>query len=243
MGSLTPLDAREHSPEFVAVLESAARLQQILTDAVMVGGSAAAVHARHRLSTDHDHVMADLALRFESVLEAVEADGGWQTSRVVPSKVILGNLDGIETGVRQMIRKRPLETEAWVLPSGATVTVPTVDEALRVKAFLVVKRNMTRDYVDCAALADRIGLSVAAQVLARIDDYYADQIGEGEGVATQVTRQFSDPRPKDGPAIAQLDRYKKLDPRWTDWAAVRAVLADVAVEMVVMEAPEGGASR
>lgn len=238
--SLTPLDVDEHSPEFVAVLESAARLQQIVPDAVMVGGSAVAVHARHRLSTDHDHVVADLHLRFEAVLEAVEADGGWQTNRVVASKVILGNLDGIETGVRQMIRKRPLETEVYRLPSGSEVVVPTVEEALRVKAFLVVKRNMTRDYLDCAALSDRIGVQAAARVLSEIDDYYADQIGAGEGVATQVARQFADPRPKDTRVTKELPRYKKLNQRWTKWAAIRDVLADVAVEMVEMNTADGG---
>jgi hypothetical protein len=75
----------------------------------MVGGAAAILYADHRESRDHDHVVADLADRFEIVLEAVEGDEGWATNRVTPGKVILGNLDGIEAGVRQMIRKRPLE--------------------------------------------------------------------------------------------------------------------------------------
>jgi hypothetical protein len=30
---------------------------------------------------DHDHVVADLADRFEMVLEAVEGDAGWATNR------------------------------------------------------------------------------------------------------------------------------------------------------------------
>ena len=62
------------------VLESAARLQSVVPDAVLVGGSAAALHAGHRDSFDHDHVLADLVDRYEVILEAVEATEGWATS-------------------------------------------------------------------------------------------------------------------------------------------------------------------
>jgi hypothetical protein len=44
-------------------LEKAARLQELVPGAVLVGGSAAALHAHHRESLDHDHVVADLAER------------------------------------------------------------------------------------------------------------------------------------------------------------------------------------
>jgi hypothetical protein len=106
------------------------------------------------------------------VLEAIEATDGWVTNRVTPGKIILGELGDIEAGVRQMIRRRPLETEVVTLPSGRALTVPTLDETLRVKAFLIVRRNQTRDYLDVAALADRMGLDRAARVLAAIDAYY-----------------------------------------------------------------------
>ena len=43
--------------ELVRVLESAARLQEVVPDAVLVGGSAAALWASHRTSFDHDHVL------------------------------------------------------------------------------------------------------------------------------------------------------------------------------------------
>ena len=38
------------------VLRSASRLQEAVPDAVLVGGSAAALYAAHRESLDHDHV-------------------------------------------------------------------------------------------------------------------------------------------------------------------------------------------
>jgi hypothetical protein len=128
------------------------------------------------------------------VLGALESEGEWVTNRVVPGKVILGQLGDIEAGVRQMIRTRPLETTHVTLPSGRTLTVPTAEETLRIKGFLIVRRNQTRDYLDVVALADRYGPDQAAAVLARIDDYYADQHGEDSGVAAQLARQLADPR-------------------------------------------------
>ncbi len=220
------------SPTLAEVLESAARLQRLVPDTVLVGGSAAALHAGHRDSFDHDHVLADLAQRFEAVLEALESEGDWVTNRVTPGKIILGELGGIETGVRQMIRRRPLETIDVPLPSGETVTVPTIEETLRVKAFLVVRRNRTRDYLDVAALAERFGIQRAGAVLAGLDDYYADQHHDGDGVASQVARQLAEPRPADTTVTRQLDRYKNLASRWHDWAAVAAVCRQVAAAMV-----------
>ena len=218
-------------PEFLAVLESAARLQQLVPDAVVVGGTAAALYAGHRLSTDHDQVVADLGDRFEMVLDALESDDGWATNRMTPGKVILGSLDGIESGIRQMIRRVPLETAILNLPSGAVLRVPTPDEALRIKGFLVVRRNQTRDYLDVAALSDRAGTPHAGHVLARLDTYYTDQLDSPDGVATQLARQLADPRPADPIVIRQLDRYKRLGPRWSDWAEVVRVCRRVAVAM------------
>jgi hypothetical protein len=213
-------------------MESAAHLQRLVPDAILVGGTAAILYADHRESRDHDHVVADLADRFEMVLEAVEKDEGWATNRVTPGKVILGNLDGIEAGVRQMIRKAPLEIATVTLPSGSEVTVPTEEETLRIKAFLIVRRNQTRDYLDLAALSEHLGLDCAAETLARIDDYYADQHGEGDGVASQLVRQLSDPQPDDRRVIDQLSSYRRLRTRWSDWRAVTEVLGDVAARMV-----------
>lgn len=219
--------------QFVSVMESAAHLQRLVPGAVLVGGSAAILYADHRESRDHDHVLPDLADRFEMVLEAVEEDDGWATNRVTPGKVILGNLDGIEAGVRQMIRKAPLEVTKVKLSSGAEVTVPTLEETLRIKAFLVVRRNQTRDYLDTAALAATLGVDGAAEVLGRIDEYYADQAESGEGIASQLTRQLGDPQPADSQVISQLPSYRRLRQEWKDWGAVTDILGEVAARMVV----------
>jgi len=220
-------------PELVRVLESAARLQEVVPDAVLVGGSAAALWANHRSSHDHDHVLEDLGARFDTVLEAIEATDGWVTNRVTLGKVILGELGDIESGVRQLIRNKPLEVTAVTLPSGHMLRVPTPDETLRIKGYLIVRRNQVRDYLDVAALSDQFGIPRSADVLEHIDAYYSDQRGpESEGVATQLARQLADPRPADARTIQQLDQYKDLNVRWTDWGNVTDVCRRVAVEMV-----------
>jgi hypothetical protein len=213
-------------------MESAAHLQRLVPGAVLVGGTAAILYAEHRESQDHDHVLADLNDRFEMVLEAIEGDDGWATNRVTPGKVILGNLDGIEAGVRQMIRKAPLEVTKVEVPSGEEVTVPTLAETLRIKAFLIVRRNQTRDYLDAAALSAALGAEQAAEVLGQIDNYYADQADEGEGVASQLVRQLAAPKPADSSVIAQLPSYRRLRREWNDWNAVTEILGEIAARMV-----------
>ena len=219
------------SPPLDDVLTKAAELQALVPGAVLVGGSAAALHAGHRESLDHDHVVADLAERFDSILENLEALGDWSTARVQPGKIILGELGGIETGVRQLLRRRPLETME-VQVQGMALVVPTAAEILRVKGWLALSRNQTRDYLDVAALADRIGLDEAAAILRGIDDYYADINERPEAVSTQLARQLADPRPRDAEVTKQLASYKALDRRWHEWSKVREVLAEVAQRMV-----------
>jgi hypothetical protein len=221
-----------HNPILMRVLRSAARLQELVPDAVLVGGSAVALYADHRDSYDHDHVLADLADRFDVVLDAVESQDGWVTNRVTPGKIILGELGGIETGIRQMIRRTPLETVRIQLPSGESITTPTPEETLRVKAFLILRRNQTRDYLDVAALADRMGIDHAAVTLLNIDQYYADQHEAGDGVASQLARQLAEPAPKDGLTTRNLRQYKNLAARWQEWDEVVSVCRRLATTMV-----------
>jgi hypothetical protein len=217
-------------PSLEDVLEMAARLQSLVPGAVLVGESAAALHAHHRESLDHDHVVADLSERFETILENLEALGDWSTARVQPGKIILGELGGIETGVRQLMRGQPLETTE-IGVRGKRLVAPTAAEILRVKAWLALTRNQTRHYLDIAALADRIGVEEAALVLRGIDDYYADVNRGPDKVATQLVRQLADPRPRDAEVTTQLSSYKRLDPRWQEWSAVKDVLAGLAERM------------
>jgi hypothetical protein len=212
------------------VLDKAAELQAIVPGAVLVGGTAAALYAHHRESLDNDHVLVDLDERFDTVLENLEALADWSLVRAQPGKLILGELGGIETGVRQLMRGRPLETTR-IEVRGKQLVIPTDAEILRIKSWLAVNRNQTRDYLDIAALADSIGVDQATGVLIRIDDYYADINRRPEAVSSQLARQLADPRPRDAEVTRELHAYRALEPRWHDWATVKAVLADLAERM------------
>ena len=209
------------------VYEAAARLQELVPDAV----SAAVHHAGHRVSLDDDHVVAGLKDRFDLVLKALEDTKGWVTARVKRPVLILGRLEGVETGIRNLVRRRPLEVEE-VAVGRRKLRVPTLPEITRIKAWLCLVRNATRDYLDFAALADRLGAEEAAGVVLGMDDYYADQIGPGGlRVATQVARQLAEPRPDD---LSEVDlvSYRRLDRRWHDWGAVADACKRVAVRVL-----------
>ena len=204
------------------ILASAAKLQEIVPDLVLVGGSAAALHAGHRESFDHDHVLADLTDRYEAILEAVETTEGWATSvrASKPPVTLLGSLDGIPGGIRQLRRSKPLDVESWELPDGQSIRVPTIAEILRIKAFLIIDRGAVRDFVDVVALTERMGIDNAAETLGKIDEYYVVRSSEPGGVLHQLVLALASPAPKDSDVIDQLDRYKGLAPVWQDWATV-----------------------
>jgi len=212
-------------PDWERVLSAAARLQRILPGAVLVGGSAAAVYAQHRLSTDADHVLTDLRQRFDQVLSDLEAVAGWKTARVKRPVQILGSLDGIETGIRQLIREEPLET-TQIEYQGEKITVPTEAEILRIKGVLILQRNATRDYLDFVALADHMGNDQVVQALQIFDRLYPQP--NEESALQQLQIQLANPLPYDLEEL-NLSEYKNLDPRWHDWQTVKAACAHYAI--------------
>lgn len=216
--------SNEELPEWDRVLSAAAHLQKILPDAVLVGGTATAAFAKHRLSRDADHVVGDLRQRFDEILAQLESVAGWKTARVKRPVMILGSLDGIETGVRQLIRTVPLET-TQIEHAGQRITLPTEAEILRIKGALILKRNATRDYLDFVALATRIGDSAVVEALKAFDSLYPQE--NGESALMQLQIQLSNPMPFDLDAV-RLAEYKFLDARWHEWNTVRGVCQDVA---------------
>ena len=221
------------SPTLQRVLASAARLQEVIPDAVLVGGTAAALHAGHRDSFDHDHVLADLVGRYETVLEAVEATEGWATSvrASKPPFTIMGSLGGVEAGLRQMRRSRPLETCEVDVGGGAVVVAPTASEALRVISFLVVQRNVVRDYLDVVALAEHLSIDTSVEILSDIDAYYVDRSDEPGSVLTSLVISLADPKPRDTEVIDELSRYKGLDVRYHRWDDVVEVCRTLALRL------------
>jgi hypothetical protein len=202
------------------LLFKAAELERLVPAAVHVDAGA-----------DHDQVVADLADRFDTVLDHLDALGDWSLAWAHPGKLILGSLGGIESGVRQLIRSQPLEVQE-IDVDGAPLVVPTAEETLRIKAWLMVTRNQTRDHLDVAALAEHVGPDRAAQVLVGMDDYYADVYTGPEPLATQLVRQLGEPAPRDVRTTRELRSYKQLDARYHEWSAVVAILRDLARRMV-----------
>lgn len=203
------------------VLASLCRLQSVLPEAVLVGGTASALYAGHRISFDHDHVLPNLRERFDAVLAELEAVSGWETTRINRPVLIPGSLDGVETGVRQLRRARPLETTVMRI-DGHDVVLPTLPEVLRIKAFLCLERNATRDYLDLAALAAHMGIDAAGETLWCMDELYPQKSGGTWVVRTQLMMQLAAPPPYDLDRV-DLAEYKGVHPPFDRWEHVADV--------------------
>ena len=106
------------STDWEKLLAHAALLQAKVPSAVLVGGTAAALHAGHRISFDHDHVLRDLGKHFDEANTALESIVGWRTKRRIRGKLLLGEVDGIDAGLRNQRRSAPLETTSLKGPGG-----------------------------------------------------------------------------------------------------------------------------
>lgn len=191
-------------PDWELVLSAAARLQRILPQAVL----------------------NNLRSRFDGVLAELESVAGWKTARIQRPVQILGSLDGIETGVRQLIREEPLETTVLDY-HGERLTVPTKKEILRIKGVLILKRNATRDYLDFVALSDHVGDEQVAQAMQAFDKLYSQD--NGESPLQQLQVQLANAVPYDlDDVLPQLPEYKNLALKWHDWDVVKAACAHIS---------------
>jgi len=196
-------------PEWERLLSAERHLQALVPGAVLVGGTAAALHAGHRRSLDGDHVLEDLRPRFDDVLATLEAAAGWPTSRVQRPVAILGRLDGVMTGIRQLRRTRPLETE---VVSG--LRVPSLGEMARIKAWLLATRHTTRDYLDTVVLLERLGDPAAREAFGPFDEIYRQETGASP--LAEVIERLAAAAPTDAASI-DLSSYKGLVAPWDDW--------------------------
>jgi hypothetical protein len=229
---------RTEVPDWETLLAHAAALQAKIPSAILVGGTAAAVHSRHRFSIDHDHVMANLANNYDKAIRALETIAGWRTNRRVKGKMVLGSVDGIAAGLRNLRRSVPLETTEVSVRDGR-IRLPTIGETLRIKTFLVVDRNATRDYLDVAALSHSLGLRKSAMALERMNEIYSDFAGEGGDMLTSALVKLAAPDPYDLTDI-DLTEYKGIIAPWNTWRAVQAQCASLAATML---SPPTGSER
>jgi hypothetical protein len=216
-------------PDWERLLQAERHLQHLIPGTILVGGTAAAVHAGHRVSMDGDHVLEDLRDRFDAVLTALESAAGWQTERVQRPVLILGQLDGILTGIRQLRRTQPLETEEI-----AGLRVPTLGEMTRIKAWLLATRHTVRDYLDTVVLMERLGEEGVVTALRSFDVVYR-QLADVSPLA-EVADRLARATPGDFATI-DLKAYRGLQAPWNDWPYIVArgrrwapVAARVAME-------------
>jgi hypothetical protein len=200
----------EALPDWERLLAAERHLQALVPGTVLVGGTAAALHAAHRKSLDGDHVLEDLRPRFDQVLTALEAAAGWETSRVQRPVAIMGRLDGVMTGIRQLRRSEALEVEEV-----AGLRVPTLAEMARIKAWLLATRHTVRDYLDTVVLLERLGEPAVPGAFARFDELYPQT--SGSSALSEVAERLAAAAPSDAPAV-DLRSYKGLVAPWTDWA-------------------------
>jgi hypothetical protein len=212
------------------LIEAAANFQELLTGSVMIGGSAVALHLKHRYSFDADHILSDLKDKYEEVLDFLEGRDDWETARINPPKLILGNFQGVETGVRQLRRHRPLETEQIHIKD-KLITIPSLPEMIRTKGWMIISRNATRDYIDFAALAKHMGIKEATEVLSDFNNFYSDLIrGSQASPIIQLIRQLAEPKPGDFDQI-DLSLYKGIQPPFDSWEYIQKICEEISVEL------------
>jgi hypothetical protein len=167
-------------PDWETLLSSAAFVVHIVPDAIF-GDSAFA---------DADEVRR----RFATALADLELVSGWLPTPVGRMAISDGRFDGVETTIRDQTRFGPLETVVEVGAWGEVV-VPTLAEMLRIMTWLVISRNAARDYVDVAALAERLGREGAAQAISSLGGLYPQS--NGSSAVQQAARHLAQPRPFD----------------------------------------------
>lgn len=150
--------------------------------------------------------VADLRARFDEVLADLEQAAGWQTRRIRPPVLILGRLDGVMTGIRQLRRTQPLDTETI-----EGLRVPTLDEMARIKAWLLATRATTRDYLDTVVLFERLGEMGVRRALGPLDELYAQE--NGTSVLAEVAERLAEARPIDADEVDLRD-YRGLKAPW-----------------------------
>ncbi len=145
--------------------------------------------------------------------------------------MVLGNIKGIAAGLRNQRRSGPLETIEMSVQGGRRLRLPTIEETLRIKAFLIIDRNATRDYLDVAALSHHIGQEKSVAALERMQGLYSEFMGENGDVLTSLVVKLTVPDPYDLTDI-DLSEYKGIVAPWNSWRAVQEQCAALAATLI-----------
>jgi RND superfamily putative drug exporter len=218
------------------VLKSAARLKHLVPDAITVTDPLAFTGCG-RIGGLREHVKGgdDPATHELAVAGSAAGTNGAKPKKfrpVHPVTLWRGRLsvalDALETQAENddptFERRSPVETTHVQLPTGDRLQIPTGAETLRLKSYLIMSRNSSRDYAEFAELVDTMEAETVALVLAGMDRYYCSQSPRRHWIATQLVRRLADPHPSD------------LDDESPDekahWEEVRQRCLSVAVAML-----------
>lgn len=204
-------------PGLEGVVRAGVMAGREVAGSVALGGTVCALYARHRLSVDVDFVVTDLSRRFDQVRAHLLDVPGWTENRVRAPVLILGSLDGVEIGYRQLRRNVPIETTQVQTPDGALV-VPTLEELVRIKAFLAYERNYTRDFVDFAELATVLGEDATVSALGVLDEKLGWE--KQPRILAEVMKALLLCKPRDA-GTHGYDTFRWLNPRLKSWTEVQ----------------------
>ncbi|MDN5870003.1 MAG: hypothetical protein L0H73_04710 [Nitrococcus sp.] len=102
---------------------------------------------------------------------------------------------------------------------------------IRIKGWMILVRNATRDYLDFAALTAHAGEARTRDALAPFDALYQDVDARGRERDTlpsmQLLRQLAEPRPNDLDQRLLAD-YQEIAPECSDWRRVASQCETVA---------------
>jgi hypothetical protein len=214
-------------PELAVVVRAGVKAAQLVPGAVALGGTVCSLYAGHRLSYDIDFVVSDLKARFEEVKENLESETGWSVGRVKPPVMILGSLDRVLIGYRQLKRLEPLEKQNLDTSDGV-LPIPTLVELIRIKAFLACDRNYVRDYYDFAELSQLLPQADVVDALVQLDAKWSSS--QRPGVGLEVLKSLADCQPVDDPE-AVFRQLKFLKPRVGGWGEVQRICREISTEL------------
>jgi RND superfamily putative drug exporter len=244
------------SADLRVVVKSAARLKNLVPDAVCVGDPLALRGCGHaEMATSKIEAVpvgaAAAPAGGKMMGHALARLAGGRQSRAMPKAVrpvhpvtvwrhrLAIALDALETeawvaneiGLEgpTLTRRRPMETAAVQLPTGDRLQIPTCAETLRLKGYLLMSRNSRRDYTELAELAEVLDPETVAEALGGIDRYYSGQPAERQWMATQLVCRLADPEPAERADDGSGDGAPRPG---TDWEQVRGRCLAVAVAML-----------
>jgi hypothetical protein len=220
--------------ELAAIVRAGVRACREVPGSVALGGTVCSLYTQHRISVDIDFVVKDLSNRFDEVREHLLDVPGWRENRVRPPVLILGSMDGVAMGYRLLRRSAPVETREVRTPDGSLV-VPTLEELVRIKAFLAYERNYTRDFVDFAELAAVLGENPTVSALATLDEKLGWE--KQPLVLDEVMKALLLCKPRDFQTHG-YENFRWLHPKLKGWHEVEAICKAVGEKLSVRKVLE-----